>query len=545
MAECLGIYLESNLIKYAKVKKDRNIVKIEAFGIKAYERLEDTIDQIVKETGSLNTPISINLSDEQYNYFEVFAMLNKKDIERTIKTEFDFLCDESGQKQNTIETRHFLIPSKDDKEKIRAVHISTNRVDIAKKNQLLQGKMLRNIEPLPIALTNLLDVDSKENFAIVNIEEKTSITLVIDGKVYKVQMLEDGMKNILANINAKENSYARSYNICKNTTIYSMDLQEGGTSEYLEDIMPTLFNVLEATKQVIGEIAVEIPKVYITGSGAVINNIDLYFQDNISKTKCQILKPYFLGGAEETTRLKDYIEVNSAIALAMQGLGDGIKGLNFNRLGLLQKIPLPSIEMPSFGSGKLKALAGKKISLGGLGDLDFNLKGPLDRIDKSLLRLAGGILLVIILYSGFSYYVGKQISDKIALADETANQVSNQIKIADKDLNSIRTRTSEYDSRIKKLQETSNKITEKNKTKNSIPNLLNRIMFTVPKSVKVTSIKNTKDKHIVIKAESEKYEQLGYFKGQLSVDGILNDVKSDSGVKSDGIVKVTIEGELP
>ena len=545
MAECLGIYLESNLIKYAKVKKDRDILKIEAFGIKAYERLEDTIDQIVTETGSLKIPISINLSDEQYNYFEIFAMLSKKDIERTIKTEFDFLCDETGQKQNTIETRHFLIPSKDDKEKIRAVHISTNRVDLAKKNQLLQGKMLRNIEPLPIAITNLLDVDSKENFAIVNIEEKTTITLVIEGKVYKVQVLEDGMKNILANINAKVNSYAQSYNICKNTTIYSMDFQETETSEYLEDIMPTLFNVVEATKQVMGEMALEIPKVYITGSGAVINNIDLYFQDNLSKTKCQILRPYFLSNAEEAIRIKDYIEVNSATALALQGLGEGIKGLNFNTLGLLQKIPMPSIELPSFKSDKLKSLAGKKISLGGLGNFSLDFKGPLDRVDRSLLRLAAGILLVTILYSGFSYYVGKEIEEKKALADQAANYVSNQIKLADSDLNDIRTRTSEYDSRIKKLQETSNKITEKNKTKNSIPNLLNRIMFTVPKSVQVTSIKNTKDKHIVIKAQSEKYEQLGYFKGQLSVDGILNDVKSDSGVKSDGIVKVTIEGELP
>lgn len=70
-------------------------------------------------------------------------------------------------------------------------------------------------------------------------------------------------------------------------------------------------------------------------------------------------------------------------------------------------------------------------------------------------------------------------------------------------------------------------------------------MFTVPKSVQITSIKNTTDKHIVITAQSEKYEQLGYLKGKLSVDGILTNVKSDSGVKQDGIVKVTIEGDLP
>lgn len=143
MAECLGIYLESNLIKYAKVSKDHDRLKVEAFGIKMYEQTEEAIEQIVRETSSTKTPISINLSDELYNYFEIFAMLNKKDIERTVKTEFEFLCEERGLKQNTIESRHFLIPSKENTEKIRAVHISANRVEIAKKNPTITGKNVK------------------------------------------------------------------------------------------------------------------------------------------------------------------------------------------------------------------------------------------------------------------------------------------------------------------------------------------------------------------------------------------------------------------
>ena len=116
MAECLGIYLENNLIKYAKVSKEHDALKVESFGIKIYEQLEEAINQIVRETSSERTPISINLSDEIYNYFEIFAILSKKDIERTIKTEFDFLCEERGLKQNTIESRNFLIPSKENSE---------------------------------------------------------------------------------------------------------------------------------------------------------------------------------------------------------------------------------------------------------------------------------------------------------------------------------------------------------------------------------------------------------------------------------------------
>lgn len=541
MAECLGIYLENNLIKYAKVSKDHDRLNVESFGIKMYEQIEEAIDQIVRETSSTRTPISINLSDEIYNYFEIFAMLSKKDIERTIKTEFEYLCEERGLKQNTIESRHFLIPSRENSEKIRAVHISTNRVEIAKKTQQFQGKMLREISPLPIALTTLVDVDPKENFAIVNIEEKTTITLVIEGQVYKVQVLDEGMKGIFANISAKENSLARAYEICKNTTIYTMDSQTTEVDEYLEDIMPTLYNIVEKTKNILKESVLNISKIYITGSGAVINNVDLYFQDNISKVKCQVLKPYFLSAEQGKIGINDYIEVNSAIALALQGIGEGIKGLNFKNLSFSEKIPLPTIELPKGIGGK----TGEKLSGILKFNVDLSFNKQLDRMDKSLLRLAGGMLLVIVLYSGFSYAIGNAITEKKEKAEMAKNNIDTQIRLADADLNKIKSRTSEYNTRISNLKESSEKATEKTKAKNSIPNLLNRIMFTVPKSVQITSIKNTQDKHIVITAQSEKYEQLGYLKGQLSVDGILNNVKSDSGVKQDGIVKVTIEGDLP
>lgn len=539
MAECLGIYLENNLIKYAKVSKDHDRLNVESFGLKMYDQIEDAIDQIVRETSSTRTPISINLSDEIYNYFEIFAMLNKKDIERTIKTEFEYLCEERGLKQNTIESRHFLIPSKENSEKIRAVHISTNRVEIAKKTQQFQGKMLREILPLPVALTTLIDVDPKENFAIVNIEEKTTITLVIEGQVYKVQVLDEGMKEIFEKISAKENSLARAYEICKNTTIYTTESQPSEVDEFLEDIMPTLYKVVEKTKTMLKESVLNISKVYITGSGAVINNIDLYFQDNLSKVKCQILKPYFLNAEQGRVGINDYIEVNSAIALALQGLGEGIKGLNFKNLSFSEKIPMPTIDLSS--GGKIgDALSGiLKTNI----DLSFNKQ--LDRVDKGLLRLAGSLLLAVILYSGFSYAVGNAISEKENDANIAKTNIETQIRLADSDLNKIKARTSEYTTRINNLKESSEKVTEKTRTKNSIPNLLNRIMYTVPKSVQITSIKNTQDKHIVITAQSDKYEQLGYLKGQLSVDGILKDVKSDSGVKQDGIVKVTIEGDLP
>ena len=64
---CLGLYIEENLIKYAKVSKDHDIIKVEAFGIKFYDKIGEAINQVIQETYSQKTPISINMSEEMYN----------------------------------------------------------------------------------------------------------------------------------------------------------------------------------------------------------------------------------------------------------------------------------------------------------------------------------------------------------------------------------------------------------------------------------------------------------------------------------------------
>ena len=52
---------------------------------------------------------------------------------------------------------------------------------------------------------------------------------------------------------------------------------------------------------------------------------------------------------------------------------------------------------------------------------------------------------------------------------------------------------------------------------------------------------------MVINAQAERYELLGYFKGKIIADGILSPstVISTSGVKQDNLIKIVIEGDLP
>ena len=67
MTDCLGLYIQENLIKYAKVSKDHDNIKVESFGVKFYDKVGDAISQIIEETYSQKTPISVNMSEEMYN----------------------------------------------------------------------------------------------------------------------------------------------------------------------------------------------------------------------------------------------------------------------------------------------------------------------------------------------------------------------------------------------------------------------------------------------------------------------------------------------
>ena len=93
MASCLGIYLDKNLIKYAKVKKKyNNSYRVEAFKVDVFENMEDAIEKAISETNSYKIPISINISNEFYNYFEVYSELDKKDIIKSLEIEFEKVC---------------------------------------------------------------------------------------------------------------------------------------------------------------------------------------------------------------------------------------------------------------------------------------------------------------------------------------------------------------------------------------------------------------------------------------------------------------------
>jgi len=331
MQSCLGLYIENNLIKYAKISKDHNNFRIESFGMKFFDDIDETIKQIVSETYSYKVPISVNLSDDKYTYANLFSLLNKRDLEKATDTEFDYFCNENGKNRKALEYRKLLVPNYEDRDKITSLYAYTDRSDIVRKLQILDAYSVKEVVPMPIAIANLTTFSNKKNSIIVNIEKSTSVTTIVNGQVERVDLIEDGTKDILDNIMLKENSYDKAYEICKNTTIYTtqgknLQIEE---NEYLEDIMPTLYKIVEQIKVIIEKNQIDISNIYITGLAAVINNIDLYFQENFPTKECEILTPFFIKKTNVKLNIKDYIEVNSAVALALQGVGVRNKGYKF------------------------------------------------------------------------------------------------------------------------------------------------------------------------------------------------------------------------
>lgn len=539
MQNCLGIYIEDNLIKYAKVSKEKNNnnydFKVEAFGIKFFDNLSQSINQIIEETYSFNTPVSINLMSEKYLYYDIFSLLSKKDIEKAVETEFEEYCDENKYNQKAFETRYALVPNVNDKEKIRAMQIIVNKIELNKQKQYLEKHKLTKVAPIGIAIANIAKFEKNENAIIVNMEENTTITTILDNQIYNVETLEFGSQEVLEKINHVENSIQRAYEICKETTIYTSNVLEDTKEQpHLEDIMPTVYQVCQRIQEIVASTPQKISTIYLTGTLAAINNIDLYFQEYLTAIECKILRPKIVEETVSQVNIKDYIEVNSAIALAMQGLGEGIQAFNFRR---------------DSSSSKLNELLNFQINTQSIKEVlsseRFSLKGDFSTVEKILVRCSVAIILINIIFLVFSKVLYKQMENKENEINALISSEQKEVGKIEKDIDSLNSKNTAYQSLTEGLKAINDKISHIAERKNSIPNLLNQLMFIIPEEVQLTSLENKTEKDIKMTASAPEYDKLGYFVAKLKLEGILKDVITSSSQSSGGSVSITIEGELP
>ena len=261
----------------------------------------------------------------------------------------------------------------------------------------------------------------------------------------------------------------------------------------------------------------------------------MYFQEYLNNVRCEVFKPGFITVTPDIN-IKDYIEVNSAIAIALMGLGEGIADMNFRKVPRNERLKA-ILNLEINGDVKSKMLES--------GLLTNDLKQPLDRTEKKLLNVVAGLLILFIVYSGFSLMLKSQFEKKNIEAEDSILNTRQQILLAQKDDNTIKQIKSDYTTRISNIEALNKRLEEKNKVKGSIPTLLNQLMNVIPTSVQIKSIQNTGDRHIEILVESPKYEQIAFFIGSIKTEVVLTNVISTSGQKSNDVITVKIEGDLP
>ena len=553
MQNCLGISIDDKFIKYAKVQKEDNTFKVESYGINSYNNmdLDKRIAQIIQETDSSKIPISTDIQNEKYYFFNFFGVKNKTYAKEAIQTEFESFCADNHINKNTVEGRYIYTKNIDMLDQNKSIYIYANKGEMEERLNLFKGAKVVSATPDAIAIPNIVNIEPNKNIMIVDISDNTKITTLINKNIYNVDILSEGLKEAFDTINLKENSTLKTYEVLKNTTIYTMDMDTTSNKkndEYLQHIVPELYKVAQEVLNITKNYK-KIDQIYLTGYATVINNIELYFQEYFKDSKVEILKPFFIE-KNDRVNAKDYIEVNQAIALALQGMGYGARTINFSTdkkadeiksmLSMNMTDIINSFKVQKADNGKEKKKPKLNIDLGFLKNKSKNL-------DTSMTNAFISLLLITILYCAGSIWVSKQILSETDKVKDDVSYTQEQIAKATNDDSKINTKTNDYKRYKSNLENTSNVIETKRSRKNQITTLLNKIVYTIPKEVQLTEIKNEEKggkQHIYISAQSKKYEQLAYFKAKLKNANILDNVTSNEGIKSGDVVTTIIEGDL-
>lgn len=578
MPSCLGICVGKNLIKYAKMSKEKksNIMSINAYGVKFYDVLSQTLSEIVQETKSADAIVSVCLSSEDYENVEVFKNMKPKDRDALLASEFEGICASKSANASAFDMRYVLAQNPESPDQYKAICIAASKIELTNLWQALSTTKFESISAVGATIINLLkEKGSGQNCIIINVEDETKVTVVKNGEIAELIQIPVGMDEVIAKLADKYNSYARAYEACKGVDAYAEgDMSLDYEAQSIRDVlMPTLYDLKQRLIIALQPHLDSIQDVYITGTGMIVNNIDLYLQEAFPGKHCEILIPYFVN--KERNSIKDVLEVNSALAAAAYALNGIDKSLDFLASGTYlrgeaKKKKLEPKEIISnvrnfFDEANKKMLRPvkaknrkKSISfedevenlqqLGGAGETsapEFEEEIEYyDPISEWLTRAAVSLFVAWLAYTGFAGYVEGRIDDKTLLTANNIAKTESEIANVDKDRNTIQLKSDEYKEKTVKLQRIIESIRLQQDRSFDVPNFLSQLMFIIPTDVKVTSVQIGTDDTVILEAESGKYAQLGYFVSRLKLAGVLKNVEMEV-INMSSTIQIKVNGVLP
>ena len=576
MASCLGISVGKNLIKYAKLSKEKGAAQttIDAYGVKFYDILTQTVSEIIEETKSKDASVSVCITSEEYEKAEVFKSVSKKDREGILNTEFEEICAKKNANAGSLDVRYVLAEDEMSPDQYKALCVAAGKVELNNLWQALSTTKFESISAIGPSIINLLkEKGAGQNALIVNIEDDTKLTFIKNGAISELIQIPVGMDEVITQLADKYNSYARAYEACKGVDAYSDgDFSFDQDAQNIRDVlMPTLYDLKQRIIMEVEPFIKEVQDVYITGTGIIINNIDLYLQEAFGGKKVETLVPYFVN--KERNSLKDVLEVNSALAAANYCLNGINKDLDFLASGnYLKKEARSKFKDPkaifAFVKEKVDEInkktlktrkTGKKkhiefdnevenlSQLGGAGEFNAPPEDELEYYDPMaewLVRLCVALFVGWIAYTTGAYIVESNLDNKITQVNKNIATTETEITKVDADSKQIAIKAAEYKDKKEKLQRIIDSIRLRKERSYDVPNFLSQLMFIIPSDVTVSSIQIGTNDAVILEASSGRYAQLGYFVSRLKLAGILKNVDMEV-VDMSSDIQIKISGVLP
>lgn len=540
MASCLGIYLSSNIIKYAKLSSDNNgEIKLDAYGVRfVKDNQKNTLRNIIEEVNAQNIPIVMNPQNDKFINYQMFDQAQNKSIAHDVaKMEFEAWCEKNAKSPDRYTFVYKLADVKNEENKFNAILNFIEKKYIEEYTDI-EGYRVTDILPSQFLMNRLVPRDQK-NYMLVNLDDNLSISVVIDGKLVDLKFYDIGMKQILSDFSVKLGSYQKAYEACKQLNVYSDE--ETNNDKLLESIAePVLQDILRNIGAVGRRYRKNIEKVFLAGNGIVFTNIDILVREYLD-IKCEILKPEFIQNVANVRNIAEMLETTQAMALALEVLKPEQKELEYINSKVKMKKDLGNLfkrnkeKTPKVK--KKEKIVDKAAEIGITEDKSFQIA------TMSLIVMS----LVFVSYIVFGNIYISSVNKTVKNIQESKKKIEASTSEVKNDIRYIDTNMKEYKEINDEVEDVKNQI-EKNQigkfTTYNVASFLQNIIKVIPRNVQLKTISSDDNKNVKITAVSNSYADLGYFVAELKLKSTLNNVKIIS-IKNGETTTIEIGGELP
>lgn len=588
MPSCLGIYFGENVIKYAKLASDGNgNIRLDHYGTRVGKgNKREIIESIMEETASKQIPVITNLQHEQITGVSIFDQAQEsKYSPEILKLEFENWCEANQKSTDKFDYVYKVSDYRTAENKHNGV------LCIAPKEEINECVAIENVEgvfPADLLFTDLVP-DEIQNYVIINLNERLSVETVINRKMFDYRIFDTGMQGILKGFEERLGTYQKAYAACKQLNVYTEG--ENNNDENLERIAePILQEVLRSVASIVTANKDSISRVYLTGIGTVLNNIDVLLTEYL-EIKTEILKPKFLVDTSDVRSVSEMLETTQAMALSYNYLKDENYLLNYfhpvqkekkeNKVGnFFTSLKERLGQQVSFKS-KPKKSTSKEVSEGpyvrssnvNLREDDMQAQGAkgnkqniaannsknkkpqieLPTIEKNvvlnvLIGFATFATVVFVAYSTFTIIYTNTTNKMAADVSARTQLLIQETAKVNADITFINANTKEYTDINEDVELLVSQI-EKGEigkiTTYNVATFLQKVIKVIPKGIVLEKVSSDDNKHVNVTMHASKYSELGYFVAQLKLQGILNSVEVKSIQNAVGKVTITIGGELP